>query len=211
MSKLELNEQLQLVTPLLRGISQLFSPWVEIVVHDLEQGTIAAILCPMTGRRVGDPSPLKELNISSDAFPDIFEPYFKNIGDGMPFKCTSVTLRNAAGKPIGLICINVSTGPLQEARQALDQFLTTSGDRESPVEGPLSDSEAPIGTMIEAQLRERGWSAHRLDRDQKRELVLYLHHKGIFHFKYAVPVVSEKLNLSRASIYNYLKKALEVE
>lgn len=185
--------------PMIKALVELLHPFAEIAVHDLEKGKITAIYHNISQRKVGDPSPLKELKVEVEDFPDYFSPYYKQNWDGRPLKCTSITLRNKKGKPIGLICINIDVSGFQ----LLKTFLQVKEEAENPIE-IFGNHEHGDGVMQEF-LKERNLSLQHLSRAQKKELVQHLYRKGIFNFKNAVPCLANKLNTSRASIYNYIK------
>jgi predicted transcriptional regulator YheO len=190
--------------PLIEAVTALFHPFVEVAVHDLKRGKIVAIYHNISQRKVGDPSPLKEMKVEVDQFPDHFPPYYKENFDGRPLKCTSITLRNAKGKPIGLICINVDTTFFQEGHRLLEAFLKTKETAANPVE-IFGQCEEQATQLIDQYLKEKRLSLNHLNRDQKKEIVQHLYRKGVFNFKNAAPFVAKKLNTSRASIYNYIK------
>ena len=48
---------------LIDAIVMLFDPYVEIAVHDLKNGTLAAIYNSFSKRKIGEKSPLKELKL----------------------------------------------------------------------------------------------------------------------------------------------------
>jgi D-arginine utilization repressor len=191
--------------PMIQAIVELFHPFVEAAVHDLEQGKVMAIYHNISQRQVGEPSPLKELKIDVKDFPDHFPPYYKQNWDGRPLKCTSITMRNKKKKPVGLICFNVDTSFFQEGYELLDVFLKTKIDARNPVDfGGRCEEQA--SNIIQQYLDEKQLSLNHLTRDQKKELVQQLYRKGIFNFKNAAPFVAKKLKTSRASIYNYIKQ-----
>lgn len=189
--------------PLLKALVELFHPFAEAAVHDLEKGAVVAIYHNFSQRKVGDPSPLKELKVDVRDFPDYFAPYDKKNWDGRPLKCTSITLRNKKGKAVGLICINVDTSMMQEAHRLLEVFLKTKN--ENPIEIFGAQCEDQATSFIENYLDERNLSLKFLNREQKKEVVQQLYKKGIFNYKNAAPFIAKKLNISRASIYNYIK------
>jgi predicted transcriptional regulator YheO len=190
--------------PLIEAVIALFHPFVEAAVHDLKKGKIVAIYHNISQRKVGDPSPLKEMKVAVDQFPDHFPPYYKENFDGRPLKCTSITIRNAKGKPIGLICINVDVTFFQEGHRLLEAFLKTKETAANPVE-IFGQCEEQATQLIDQYLKEKRLSLNHLNRDQKKEIVQHLYRKGVFNFKNAAPFVAKKLNTSRASIYNYIK------
>lgn len=192
--------------PFVQAIVELFHPFAEVAVHDLEKGKIAAIYHNISQRKVGDASPLHELKVSTKDFPEYFTPYYKENWDGRPLKCTSITLRNKKGQPICLICLNVDVSFFQEANRLLESFLKSRDEAENPIELFGSQFEEQANAMIQQYLDEKNLSLHHLNRDKKKELVQELYQKGLFNFKNAAPFIAKKLGTSRASIYNYIKQ-----
>ncbi len=192
--------------PLIKAVVELFHPFVEAAVHDLEQGKLVAIYHNISQRQIGEPSPLKDLKVDIQDFPPYFAPYYKQNWDGRPLKCTSITLRNENGVPVGLICINVDVSSFQEGHRLLEAFLKTKIEAENPIEIFGKQCETQAAIFIQEYLEEKHLSLHHINRDQKKELVQYLYRKGIFNFKNAAPFIAEKINTSRATVYNYIKQ-----
>lgn len=196
----------RLYEPLIKAVVEVFHPFVEAAVHDLEKGTVVAIYHNISQRQVGEPSPLKELKISTADFPDYFSPYYKQNWDGRSLKCTSITMRNKSGKPIGLICLNIDASFFQDGYQLLKSFLKIEDEAENPIEIYGSQCEEQAEGVIKQFLEEKHLSLNHLNRDQKKELVQQLYRKGIFNFKNAAPFIAKKLKTSRASIYNHIRQ-----
>ncbi len=192
--------------PLIQAVVELFHPFVEAAVHDLEQGKVVAIYHNISQRKVGESSPLKELKVEIKDFPDFFSPYYKQNWDGRSLKCTSITMRNKKGIPIGLICINADVSVFQDGCKLLEAFLRIKGNADNPIEIFGSECESQAESVIQQFLAERRLSLNHLSRDQKKELVQRLYRKGVFNFKNAAPFIAKKLNTSRASIYNHIKQ-----
>lgn len=196
----------RLYEPLIKAVVEVFHPFVEAAVHDLEKGRVVAIYHNISQRQVGEPSPLKELKISTVDFPDYFSPYYKQNWDGRSLKCTSITMRNKNGKPIGLICLNIDASFFQDGYQLLKSFLKIEQEAENPIEIYGSQCEEQAEGVIKQFLEEKQLSLNHLNRDQKKELVQQLYRKGVFNFKNAAPFIAKKLKTSRASIYNYIRQ-----
>ncbi len=192
--------------PMIKAIVELFHPFVEAAVHDLEEGKVVAIYHNISQRKIGDKSPLNELKVNTRDFPDYFAPYYKKNWDGRPLKCTSITLRDKKGKAVGLICINMDTSFVQDAHRILDSFLKTKEEAENPIELFGAQCENQASALIQEYLDGKHLSLNFLNREQKRELVQHLYKKGIFNYKSAAPFISKKLKISRASVYNYIKQ-----
>lgn len=192
--------------PFIKAIVELFHPFVEAAVHDLEQGKLVAIYHNISQRQIGETSPLKQLKVPVKDFPAYFSPYYKKNWDGGSLKCTSITLRNKEGIPVGLICLNVDVRFFQEGHRILEAFLNSKAEAENPIEIFGSQFESHTNAMIQQYLDEKNLSLNQLNRNQKKELVQQLYRKGLFNFKNAVPFIGKKLKTSRASIYNYTKQ-----
>lgn len=204
--KTELKKQLEHFEPFLQGIVELFHPFVEIAVHDLNQGKIIEIYHNISQRKIGDASPLSELKVDLTNFPDKFSPYYKRNWDGRQLKCTSITLRDSVGNPIGLICINVDASSFLSIHDLLGQFILTKQEAENPIETHGSSCEEQAVMLVEEYLKERHLVLQHINRDQKKHIVHYLYHKGLFNFKNAATFLSGYLKVSRASVYNYINE-----
>lgn len=191
--------------PFIKSVLELLHPFAEAAVHDLEEGKIVALYNTISQRKVGDPSPIKELRITTKDFPAYFSPYYKENWDGRPLKCTSISLFNKQGKPVGLICINIDVGYFQEGKRLLEAFLIIKHTAENPIE-IFGEFEKQATDLIQHYVDEKRLPLNRLNRDQKKELVHFLYKKGMFNFKKAAPFIAKKLNSSRGSIYNYIKQ-----
>lgn len=192
--------------PLIKAVVDVFHPFVEAAIHDLEKGKIVAIYHNISQRKVGEPSPLKELKVNTEDFPEYFTPYYKQNWDGRSLKCTSITMRNKKGRPIGLICLNIDASFFQDGARLLQTFLKVKDEAENPIEIFGSQCEEQAEEVIKQFLDAKHLSLNHLNRDQKKELVQQLFRKGIFNFKNATPFIAKKLNTSRASVYNYIKQ-----
>lgn len=210
-SSLATNNELAAQLPILEGITKLFYPYIEAVLHDLQSGTIVAIYNDLSRRSVGDRSAIsKFVGDSIDDFPDIFEPYYKTNWDGKKFKCVSITIRDGNGKPIGLMCCNFDTSLFGRISEELVQLLAVQGKHaQNPIEQFTEDWRARVNECIGNYLKENHTSLKRLNGDQKRTAVQRLYDHGLFNYRSAAAYISEQLDVSRATIYNYLKEKRE--
>jgi len=200
-----LDDVLITYDPVIRGAVSLFSPFLEVAVHDLKRNTLAAFYNNISNRKVGDPSPLAILKTPIDKFPDVFEPYYETNWDGRKIKCTTVTIRDEKKKPIALICYNLDTSAFQEMQQNLNLFLNVKENSANPVEMFSEKWQEKIDQAIDAYLLKHKLRIVSLSTTQKKQVVEELSKQGIFFLKNAAPYVAGKLQISRATIYNYLK------
>lgn len=205
MQKNPFHKYLLQVEPMIKAVVELFHPLVEAAVHDLEQGKVIAIYHNLSRRKAGDLSPLKELEVDTQEFPDYFPPYYKLNWDGRPLKCTSVTIRNEKGKAVGLVCFNMDASAIQDAHHLLETLLKVKEQGKNPIEAFGGSCEEQAQALAAQYLEDNQLSLLHLTRGQKKDLVHYLYNKGIFNYKSAAPFIASYLNISRASVYNYIK------
>jgi predicted transcriptional regulator YheO len=198
-------QELEKYEPLLEGVTSLFYPFVEAAMHDLQTGRIVAIYNNVSKRNVGDPSPLSELGMPVEKFPDVFEPYYKTNWDGRKQKCTSITIRDVQGFPIGLICFNLDTSAFQGMQLNLATLLAVKNTAENPIELFKNNWQEQIDDHIEQFLTSNHTQLRLLSTEQKKVITRTLYQHGLFNYKNAAVYIAEKLDISRATVYNYLK------
>ncbi|MDA1079817.1 MAG: PAS domain-containing protein [bacterium] len=191
--------------PLIQGIIALFAPFVEVTVHDITTGKISAIYGNITNRAVGDLSPVTELSVPVDEFPDVFDPYYETNWDGRKIKCTTVTVRDEAKRPVALICCNFDVSVFQDMQVNLKTFLEVKENTNNPVELYSGNWQEKIDAHVEKYLSQHKLILGKLSRQQKHDLVDELSKHGVFFLKNAAQYIASKLGISRATIYNYLK------
>ncbi|HSW75191.1 MAG TPA: PAS domain-containing protein [Candidatus Saccharimonadales bacterium] len=211
MTDLPLHAAIANELPKLKAITDLFYPIVEGVMHDLESGKIVALYNNLSNRQVGDPSAItKFVGGHTQEFPDIFEPYYKTNWDGAKFKCTSITVRDATGKAVGLMCINFNTSVFRGINMEIEKLLAIANQAaQNPVEQFTEDWQARVMECVHNYLKENNHTSLRLTNSQKRDLVSRLYTHGLFHYRNAAPYVAQQLGISRATIYKYLKEERE--
>lgn len=201
-----MNKELKKQITFVQGMVELFHPFVEGAIHDLKSGTVAALFNNISQRKVGDTTPLKELNIKTDEFPDYFPPYYKTNWDGKRLKCISFTVRDPSGTPIGLVCFNLDISLFQDLESKFSILLQLNDTGESPIELFGENWQEQVHAHIEYFLKEHKMVLSRLSRTNKKDLIVHLYNKGIFNFKNAAPFVADILRISRASLYNYMRE-----
>lgn len=190
--------------PVAQAIALLLHPHGEVVIHDLKTGRIAAIYNNFSKRNVGDESLIEEL-ADYTALPDVFPVYTKANWDGRPMKSSTATLRDKNQKPIGLLCINLDLSKWEEFRHLLNQWLSDQNPQNQPEVLFKDDWREKINLYVSSYLKNEGTVLKMLSKEKKRDLVKSLHKKGAFKAKNGAAYVADVLDLSRATIYNYLR------
>lgn len=184
------------------AISALLYPFAEVVIHDIKRGRIAAIFNNLSRRKVGDDSLLEEMGDLSECL-DVFPLYFKTNWDGKKMKSATATLRDQGGKPIGLFCINIDLSKWEEMGDFIQQWM--GGIGEKPKLLFKDDWKEKINSFVSDYLKRKRVSLKSLTKEDKREFVHALHREGAFQAKNAASYIADVLEMSRATIYNYLR------
>lgn len=185
------------------AISLLLYPHAEVVLHDLKTGCIAAIYHNLSKRKVGDESLLEELS-NHHELPDVFPVYLKTNWDGRKMKSISATIRDQKGRAVGLLCINLDLTKWNEMHLFLESWLNHA-THQQPVVLFKDDWREKINAYVSDYLDKAGTSLRLLNKETKKALVIALHQEGAFQAKHAASYVADVLDLSRATVYNYLK------
>ncbi|PWB34899.1 hypothetical protein DCO48_04710 [Pseudomonas sp. SDI] len=187
------------------AIATLFFPHAEVVLHDLRSQKIDYIANNLSKRQIGDDAALEDMFAEGTDETNI-GPYEKLNWDGQKIRSLSTVLRDTGGKPLAVLCINLNISLFENAKAALDLFLSPSKLIPQPDTLFRDDWQERINTFLNSWLRQRQLSLGVLSREHKRELVLALHAEGAFRGKSAANYVANVLNMGRATVYKHLKE-----
>ncbi len=189
--------------PIANALARLFAPHAEIVLHDLRTDNIHHIAGGFSKRRAGDSS-LNDI-VDVDLAASIIGPYSKTNWDGRRLKSITAVLRNEAGAPIGLMCINYD---VEAFAGLLDQVTHILGDAVPmrPATALFSnDWRERINEHVGAFLAAENATLAGLTSDRMNALIAHLDKAALFEIRNATPYIAEILGLSRATLYNRLR------
>lgn len=188
--------------PIAEALCSLLHPHAEVVIHDLKTNKIAAIFNPLSKRQKGDESLIEDIGDYS-ILPDVFPVYAKRNWDGRTLKSVSATLRDKKGSAIGLLCINLDISMWEDFSHHLQGWLSRTSQPDVLFK---DDWREKINVFVSNYLQEQRTSLKCLSKNGKIDLVKELHREGAFSAKHAAAYIAEVLQLSRATIYNYLRQ-----
>lgn len=188
------------------ALAKLFHPFVEVVVHDIEESRIAAIFNSFSRRSVGDDSMIQDAAGLGDG-PDIHGPFEHRAFDGRRLRYTSVVFRDDAGRAVGLMCVNLDVSPLENVEEMIGSFLRSAGDPAELDAHFRDDWQERIQAFVRTYCQDRDTTTDRMTRDERIALVRALHAAGAFRAKNAAGFVANVLGVSRATVYNDLADA----
>jgi predicted transcriptional regulator YheO len=209
----QLDPRLRAFLPVVRGLAQLFGRDCEVVLHDvarLPHSIVAIENGAVTGRTVGDvPTDRMLRNLRhADEANDVR--LYLTSRDGKILKSLAVTLRDEDGRPLGLLGLNMDISEIVQAQRALANLTAVgrlAGEAE-PEEAEIfaGDIRDVVSGMITTILGEMGKTPAAMSRDEKMEVVKRLEERGAFLVKRSAEQVAEALDLSRYTIFSYLKE-----
>ncbi|MBB6487873.1 transcriptional regulator [Rhizobium lusitanum] len=192
--------------PIAEAVATLLKPHAEVVIHDLRTQTIAYIANNISRRDVGGSS-LAELKDIGELGTDVIGPYPKTNFDGRQLKSITAVLRNSGGETFGLLCINFDLAPIEAARDALTLLAAFQGAGTQPTALFNADWQETVNTAIADFLGERGLAASALAKEDHAALIERLEQEGYFSIRNLVPYLARLLGISRATVYNHLRRA----
>jgi predicted transcriptional regulator YheO len=163
----------------------------------------------VTGRKVGDPPTDRMLRTLRNADETQDVRLYLTSRDGKLLKSLAVTLRDEDGAPFGLLGLNVDVSELVQAQRVLSQLTAVgrAGAEAVPEKEIFAgDIRDVVAGMITGILGEMGKTPSAMSRDEKMEVVKRLEERGAFLVKRSAEQVAEALDLSRYTIFSYLKE-----
>lgn len=186
------------------GIALLFSDYVEVIIHDLRSQSVVHIANNISKRKIGDPSSLDDVNFEQTE--TVIGPYEKLNWDGKKICSTSIVLRDDQLDPIGMLCINMNTAPVQAAQEALALLLPIKNLIPQPEKLFHDDWQDKVNSFIHCWLSNSNLTIASLSRQEKRELVEALYDEGAFNGKSSADYIANVLSMGRATVFNYLRE-----
>ncbi|NRD74931.1 PAS domain-containing protein [Shewanella sp. VB17] len=186
------------------AIAILLNGYAEIVIHSLQTCKVLYIANNLSNREIGCDSGLDEINFNGDE--TVIGPYNKLNWDGKNMRAISVILGDDKNSPDAMMCINMNLAEFEAARDVLNLFLNNRALVPQPEKLFHDDWQERVNTYIHNWLAEQQRTLIGLSRQEKKALVFALHDHGAFKGKYITTYVAKTLQLSRTTVFNYLKQ-----
>jgi predicted transcriptional regulator YheO len=197
---------------LVEAIANIFGPHCEVVLHslqDLSNSVVHIANNHVSGRKVGSPMTDFGIEIFKNANKtksDTIGPYICKLDDGRILRCVTTVIRNSAGKPIGMLCINIDlSAPLLDF---LNEFNSENSNKHNDIVEHFAFSpEDLILRALDMARREVNMNTKLSATERNQRIVFELNRKGMFDVKGAVDIVAKESGISRYTVYNYLREA----
>lgn len=194
------------------GLAMLIGPHCEIVLHSLQDLKCSAIRIANgehTGRKIGSPITdlaLRMLHDMTGADSSVSRCYFTRAKSGVLMKSVTTAIRNREQRVIGLLCINMNLDvPFS---QVISTFMPPeTQDQEVPSSVNFASSvEDLVMQTLEFTIEEVNIDRAVSNNAKNRQIVLNLYEKGIFDIKDAINQVADRLNISKHTVYLYIRQ-----
>ena len=193
------------------SIHALFGPHCEVVIHDLAdlQKSLVYMKGDVTGRKIGAPATdlLAKLLQKSPGNKDHLHNYKSVTSDGRCLKSATSIIKDQAGNAVAAFCINLDTTPYFNAIQALLPFIHDLETGIYPSKENFADSPSQtIKALFVQAVEEIGCQPSAMSIEEKTRFVEKMKQNGVFQFKGAVEQVAGLMDVTKCTVYNYLKK-----
>jgi predicted transcriptional regulator YheO len=213
----ELSPILKHYIPIADLLVQTFGEDCEVVLHDLstpQQSVVYVANNHVTGRKVGDSFHhlVSQAILAEKTDNGVIANYYFQHKNKL-IRSSSLLIRDLDGRLVGALCINLDTTKLTEHLQWLGKMLPDLK------QAPTSLNKIPFATeSIDPQTINRSVMDivnNVIDsvinevpqphtREQRLEMIRFMETRGVFLVKGAIDRVSEKLGISKVTVYSYL-------
>lgn len=213
--------QIDFYTRLAQALAAQFGPNCEIVVHDLEttdpnKSIVAIENGHVTGRAVGDgPSHVVLEAIKAGTLHKLEDrlAYLTKTSDGRVLRSSSVFIRDADGKTVGILGINYDITVLVAASQTLNEITgSSSSETEQSTPEPIVHNVADLlDDLIQQSVDLIGKPAALMSKDERVRAIRFLNDTGAFLITKSGPKVCKYFGISKYTLYSYLDEAKDDE
>jgi len=193
------------------AVHALFGPDCEVVIHDLSdlQKSLVYMQGDVTGRKIGAPATdlLTKLLQQAPDKGDHLHNYKSVTSDGRCLKSATTIIKDSRGESVAAICINLDTTRYFNAIQALLPFIHDLETGKYPSKENFAQSPGDtIKALFVQAVEEIGVQPSAMSIEEKTRFVEKMKQSGVFQFKGAVEQVAGLMDVTKCTVYNYLKK-----
>ncbi|EJY5107903.1 transcriptional regulator [Salmonella enterica] len=201
------NSLLDQLDMIAKGLSETFSPFCEVVVHDLKnpEHAILSIHNNLSGRKEGQPATeLGLARIASPDFPSIIANYGNQFSDGRPVKSTSIGIKDRNGAYVAALCLNVDMTLFRGMQSVLARF--TEIENTTVLEHIEPGGSEAIRMRIDSFAARLATTARALKAADRKVLIQELKSEGLLDVRKSMDTVAHHLGVSRATAYLYARQ-----
>ena len=192
-----------------KGIAETFGSSCETLVHDMSIPThpiLAIYNGHVSGRTVGSTMDIlgNETQLSEDGLKTDFVNLYATTPSGQQIKSSTFHM---IGEDYNLaLGINFDYSSLVYANRILVDLMSADADLKSAM---WHSGDNRLGEVFEECLAAVGKPVSALNKGDRLKIIALLDQKEAFSFRKSVPFVSQRLGVSRYTVYKYLSELAE--
>lgn len=208
--------QIEFYSRLAHGIAAQFGQNCEVVIHDLEskdpeRSIVAIENGQVTGRKLGDgPSHVVLQAIQGGRTHQLDDrlAYLTKTADGRILRSSTIFIKDATGRAIGLIGINYDITVLTAAANTLSDLAGNAGTGQFADPEPIVPNVADLlDDLIEQSVKLVGKPAALMSKEDRVRAIRFLNDTGAFLITKSGPKVCKYFGISKYTLYSYLGEA----
>lgn len=210
----KLHPYLENMKSIAKGIYLTMGNSSEVIIHDLSipESSVVFIAGILTNRNLG--SPVTDLvleTIKNEKNPEDILNYLSKTKNGRIFKSSTLFIRDENGKIIGCMCTNYDITDLLFAHKILGEYcgvnsFNNDAMKSKSKENFTSNIKEMLADIYNEAVDYVGKPVSYMNKEDNLKVIKFLDEKGVFAIKNSVETIAEYLNVSRYTIYNYLKE-----
>lgn len=199
------EELLRVLSSVAGGIAKAQGRDTEVVVHDLNKMEVVFIANGnITGREAGskmDKSVYKTILEQADEDGHMIG-YSSSIPTGKHLRSSHIIIKDEAGEPAALMCINEDNSKLEEIRDYLNYMIHVKNDEDDNITNNIQKiAQRAVMNAV------RSLSTSEFEtKEGKINLLKHLKKQGVFDVKATTPYICKVLSISQTTLYNYLRE-----
>ncbi|WHY85972.1 helix-turn-helix transcriptional regulator [Neobacillus novalis] len=208
-----INDELDFLKSVIKGISAQFGENCEVVLHDLtgnyENSIVAIENGYITGRKIGDSGTNLGLEVLRGTVKDGDRyNYITHTSGGKILRSTSIYIKNSNGDIVGSVCINFDISDLIMVEKTL-KAVTMHSLETDVKEVFVQDVSELLEYLIQECQKEIGKPVVHMTKEDKVRAIKFLDKRGAFLIKKAGDQVCRFLDISKFTLYSYLDNGRE--
>ena len=205
-----LDEHLNIIKSIAKGISKQFGNDTEVVIHDFRGDYSSTIIAiengHVTGREVGGcPTNLWLEDIKNNSHKKENFGYLTHTKDGKILRSSTINFHDDNGNLIGAICINQDISDMIQLEKIVNKISISN---QSPVINKIESHVSNVNDLLEVLIAE-GLSqfstpVNEMNKEAKLKFIEFLDSKGFFLIQKSGKRICDLLSISKFTLYNYL-------
>ena len=206
-----LEERLDLLRQLARGLSAQFGSRCEIVIHDLTGKSLEHTVVHIenghiTGRSIGDGPSHPVLELLRAGNPADHLAYLTRSSDGKILKSSTLYIKDEYGRPEAIFAINYDISALLMVEGALHDLTTPREPTDRAPERITHSVSELLNELIEQSVALVGKPVALMDREDKIRAIRFLNESGALLITKSGDRIAKHFGISKYTLYSYLEK-----